>query len=96
MARRWFPFWLFMLTLVWGQASAYAHTLSHLNDSDSDKHAHVCELCVAQANLGSTAPSAPPVLHLPTATYDWFVADVCPELTPSLAAPRARAPPIAL
>jgi hypothetical protein len=96
MSRRWFPLWLFVLTLLWGQASAYVHTLSHLKDSDSDKHAHVCELCVAQANLGSAAPSVPPVLYLPTATYNWFVTDARPALTPRLASPRARAPPAAL
>jgi hypothetical protein len=96
MVRRWFPFWLFMLTLLWGQASAYAHTLSHLKDRDTGKHAHVCELCIAQANLGSAAPSTPPVLYLPTATYDWFVADAFPTPGLRLAAPRARAPPVLL
>ncbi len=93
MTRRWFPLWLFLLTLLWGQASAYAHSLSHLKESDSAKHAHVCELCVAQANLGSAAPSATFALHLPTATYDWFVADDCPDPFLRLTAPRARAPP---
>jgi hypothetical protein len=96
MSRRWFPLWLLMLTLLWGQASAYAHSLSHLKDRDTAKHAHVCELCVAQANLGSAAPSAPPVLHLPTATYDWFVAGVCPAPAPRPSAPRARDPPASL
>jgi hypothetical protein len=96
MTRRWFPLWLFVMSLLWGQASAYAHTLSHLKESGSAKHAHVCELCVAQANLGNAAPSAPPALHLATATYDWFVTDVCPHPSPRLAAPRARAPPASL
>jgi len=96
MLRRWFPLWLFMLTLLWGQANAYAHTLGHLKDSESDKSAHVCELCVAQADLGSAAPSATPALHLPTATYDWFVTDACPALAPRLSTPRARDPPATL
>ncbi|MBI1283154.1 MAG: hypothetical protein GC183_02305 [Thiobacillus sp.] len=96
MSRRLFPPWLFVLALLWGQASAYAHALGHLKDSASSKHAHVCELCVAQTNLGSAAPSATHTLHLSSATYDWFVAVVCPEPSPRLSAPRARAPPASL
>lgn len=96
MSRRWFPLWLFVLTLLWGQASAYAHALGHLKDSDSAKHAHVCELCVAQANLGSAAPSATPALHLSSATYHWSVTVVCPERAPRLPTQRARAPPASL
>lgn len=85
--------WLFALTLLWGQAAAYAHAASHLTDYDSDLPAHVCELCVAQASLGCAAASAPPALHLPVAACDWFIADPGTPAVPRLAAPRARAPP---
>jgi hypothetical protein len=90
--RRFFP-WLFVLALLWGQAAAYAHTLSHLVDSDPGLPAHVCELCVAQANLGCAATSTPPTLHLPAATYDWFIAVFQPAPATRLPTPRARAPP---
>lgn len=96
MSHRWFPLWLLVLTLLWGQASAYAHTLGHLKDSDSAKHAHVCELCVAQADLGSAAPSATSALHLPAVTYDWLIVDACSAAASRLSAPRARAPPASL
>jgi hypothetical protein len=93
MLRRRFSPWLFVLALLWGQASAYAHTVSHLTDSDPELPAHVCDLCVAQASLGCAATSTPPALHLPVATYDWFVADVHSTPAPRLPDPRARAPP---
>jgi len=93
MSRRGFSSWLFVLTLLWGQAAAYAHTLSHLTDRDSGLPTHVCELCVAQADLGCAAASTQPALHLPIATYDWFIADVHSSPAPRLPVPRARAPP---
>lgn len=96
MSRRRFPLWLLVLTLLWGQASAIAHTLGHLKGSDADKHAHVCELCVAQANLGSALPSANPALHLTAAIDVWLIEVACPALVPRLSAPRARAPPASL
>jgi len=93
--RRLLP-WLFALTLLFGQAAAYAHTLSHLKDRDSGLPAHPCEQCMAQADLGCAAASNPPMLHAPAATFDWFVAAGYPAPTPRLATPRARAPPISL
>ena len=90
--RRLLP-WLIVLTLLWGQAAAYAHTLSHLTDSDPGLPAHACELCLAQASLGCAAAATPPVLHLPVAAFDWFVADAHSTPTPRLPTPRARAPP---
>lgn len=89
--RRLLP-WLFALTLLWGQAVSYAHTVGHLTDNES-LPAHVCELCVAQASLGCAAASTPPALHVPIAAYDWFVAGADTPAVPRLAAPRARAPP---
>jgi hypothetical protein len=93
--RRLLP-WLFALTLLFGQAVAYAHTLSHLKDSNSGLPAHPCEQCMAQADLGSAAASNPPMLQLPAATYDWFIAAVHSAPAPRLPIPRARAPPALL
>jgi hypothetical protein len=93
--RRLLP-WLFALTLLLGQAVAYAHTLSHLGDRDSGLPAHTCELCVAQADLGGAAVSNPPMLHLPAATFDWFTAAIHSAPAPRLPVPRARAPPASL
>ena len=89
--RRLLP-WLFALTLLWGQAAAYAHAVGHLTDNEN-LPAHVCELCVAQASLGCAAASTPPALHLPMAAYDWFVAGADAPAVSRLAVPRARAPP---
>jgi hypothetical protein len=91
--RRLLP-WLFALTLLFGQAAAYAHTLSHLKDSHSGLPAHPCEQCMAQAGLEGAAASTPPMLHLPAATFGWFIAAGHPAPASRLAAPRARAPPV--
>jgi hypothetical protein len=86
--------WLFVLALLWGQTAAYAHTLSHLKDHDSGVPAHACELCMAQADLGSAATPTPPALPLSAATFDWFLATSFPAPAFRLVAPRARAPPV--
>ncbi|MBS1146313.1 MAG: hypothetical protein H6R08_489 [Proteobacteria bacterium] len=88
--------WLFVLTLLWGQAAAYAHTLSHLAEREPAVPAHVCELCVAQASLGCAAAATPPALHVPIAGYDWFTAGVHPPAVFRLIAHRARAPPASI
>ncbi len=54
--------WLFALTLLLGQATAFAHALTHLKSHDSAEPHKVCEVCVAQAQLGSAA--APSLLSL--------------------------------
>ena len=84
--------WLFALTLLWGQATSYAHAVGHLTDNEG-LPAHACELCVAQAGLGCAAVSAPPTLYVPIAAFDWFVAGADTPAVPRLSAPRARAPP---
>ena len=63
LSRRLLP-WLFALTLLFGQAAAFAHALSHLDAHEAlpDK---VCKVCVAHAQLGSVAPSAGLVLAIP-------------------------------
>jgi hypothetical protein len=93
--RRLLP-WLFALTLLFGQAAAYAHALGHLKDRDPGSPAHPCEQCMAQADLGCAAASTPPMLHLPAATFGWFIAAGHLATIPRLAAPRARAPPVFL
>ncbi|MGA9165043.1 MAG: hypothetical protein WBZ31_11370 [Thiobacillus sp.] len=95
LSRRMLP-WLFALTLLFGQAAAYAHTLGHLKDRNPGSPAHPCEQCMAQADLEGAAASTPPLLHLPAATFAWFVAAIHPALAPRLPVPRARAPPVSL
>ncbi len=93
--RRLFP-WLFVLTLLFGQATAFAHALGHLDAHDSALPDKVCEVCVAQASLGSAAPAT--VFSLPV------VSGICldvsaPALPPAAVSPRfaqARAPPAAI
>ncbi|HEX5673749.1 MAG TPA: hypothetical protein VFX83_00140 [Azonexus sp.] len=55
LSRRLLP-WLFALTLLFAQAAAFAHTLSHLDAHDSALPDQTCEVCLAQASLGSAAP----------------------------------------
>jgi len=59
MSRRHLISWLFTLSLLLGQASAFAHAIGHLHKSEGAVPDRVCEVCVAQANLGSAAPPAP-------------------------------------
>ena len=96
MLRRWFTPWLFALTLLFGQMGALAHATSHLAKSDPGLPDHVCELCLAQANLGSAAASAPLLISLIDAAFDWIrpVVARLPVTRPPVA--RARAPPAAV
>jgi len=64
LSRRLLP-WLFALTLLLGQAAAFAHALSHLHTHNKALPDKVCEVCVAQAQLGSAAPPAGIVLAIP-------------------------------
>lgn len=93
MLRRWLTPWLFALALLIGQMGTLAHAASHLTKHDPGLPDHVCELCLAQANLGSAAASTPLLVVIPDATYHWYlpVADSVPETLPPVA--RARAPP---
>ena len=96
MSKRHLLSWLFALTLIFGQAAAFAHTLSHLDDHDAGKSEPVCEVCVAQGNLGSAAPAmgfSLPVaevccIDLPVGTQS--PAGICPTFS------RARAPPASI
>ena len=92
LSRRLLP-WLFALTLLFGQAAAFAHALSHLDTHDKALPDNVCEVCVAQAQLGSVAPSAGLVLAIPAGDRIALsgAAPLRVDLTPRPAC--ARAPP---
>lgn len=93
MLRRQLTSWLFALVLILGQATAFAHTLTHLDTHDTGVPDKVCEVCVAQAHLGSAAPASPLVLALPAGKpVETPVASAClPGASPLAAC--ARAPP---
>ena len=82
--RRLLP-WLFALTLLFGQAAAFAHALSHLHVNDGALPDKVCEVCVAQAQLGTAVP--PSLVSLATPAADRILA-------PALAAAHAERAPL--
>jgi hypothetical protein len=84
---------LFALVLLCAQAVAFAHTLSHLHAQDKGLPDKVCELCIAQAQLGGAAPAAELVLDTPSGTgiIPTHVARLRVDLQPLRAC--ARAPP---
>ena len=85
--------WLFALTLLFGQAAAFAHALTHLRVHDTGLPDKVCETCLAQAQLGTALP--PSLVVLPTLPsgliYAPGVEFICADLAPRPAC--ARAPP---
>ena len=92
LSRRLLP-WLFALALLLGQATAFAHTLSHLGAHDDAPPDPVCEVCVAQAHLGSAAPGKP---FIPAAEAAAFVLPATAAISPGRLILRhapARAPP---
>jgi hypothetical protein len=90
--RRLLP-WLFALALLFGQAAAFAHALTHLRAHESGLPDKACEVCVAQAQLGAAAP--PGLVALALADGIRIVASGatprCADLAPRTAC--ARAPP---
>ena len=96
MSRRWLTSWLFALTLLLGQMGALAHATSHLSKADPGLPGHVCEMCLAQAHLGSAAASTPLLIPVTDATFSWIrpVVSRIPVTRPPVA--RARAPPAAV
>jgi hypothetical protein len=82
--RRLLP-WLFALTLLFGQAAAFAHALSHLHVHDSALPDKVCEVCVAQAQLGTAVPPSLVSLAIPAADR---------ILAPALSAAHAELAPL--
>lgn len=92
LTRRLLP-WLFALTLLFGQATAFAHALTHLRPHDPAVPDKVCEVCVAHAQLGAAAPPSLIALAIPAATCIMATgaAPLCADLAPRPAC--ARAPP---
>lgn len=85
--------WLFALALLVGQATAFAHTLSHLGAHDDAPPDPVCEVCVAQASLGSAASGKS---FIPATEAAAFVLPSTAAIPPGRLIPRhapARAPP---
>jgi hypothetical protein len=85
--------WLFVLTLLFGQATAFAHALTHLRVHDSATPDKVCEVCVAQAQLGSATPPSQFTLIIPAnvCMRAPAISSVWVDLAPRPAC--ARAPP---
>ena len=85
--------WLFALTLLFGQAAAFAHALTHLRVHDTGLPDKVCETCLAQAQLGAALPPSPLVLATPPGDFSFAPGAefACAELAPRPAC--ARAPP---
>ena len=85
--------WLFVLALLFGQAAAFAHALTHLRPHDSALPDKVCAVCIAQAQLGTAAPPSLITLTTPSCTCALasHVASLCVDLAPRPAC--ARAPP---
>lgn len=88
--------WLLALSLLLGQATAFAHALGHLDPRDAALPDHPCELCLAQAGLGGTLPVQ--AFHLPVAPP---AGDALPPATvvatrQARRCAHARAPPTAV
>ena len=88
--------WLFVLTLLFGQAAAFAHALGHLDAHDSALPDKVCEVCVAQASLGSAAPATVFSLPIETARHTELPTAALPLVTACFNHAQARAPPAAI
>jgi len=88
--------WLFALTLLFGQAAAFAHALGHLDAHDSALPDKVCEVCVAQASLGSAAPATVFSLPIEPARHTGLAAVAHPPAPVSTHHAQARAPPDAI
>ncbi|NDP46780.1 MAG: hypothetical protein GZ085_00035 [Sulfuriferula multivorans] len=95
LSRRLLP-WLFALALMLGQAAAFAHALTHLHTDDSTLHDKVCEVCVAQAQLGGGVPPSVHILAIPSGdpVVSRYTARLRVDLAPLPAC--ARAPPTPL
>ena len=93
--RRLLP-WLFVLTLLFGQATAFAHAVSHLDTHDGALPDKVCEVCVAQASLGSAVPATAFSLPAEPTRHSGLPAAALPLVTACFNHAQARAPPAAI
>lgn len=85
--------WLFALSLLVGQAAAFAHSLTHAHDPALPDH--VCEVCVAQAQLGGAAPATVFTPAVATVRYEIPALGAPPALGACHRSALARAPPAA-
>lgn len=92
LSRRLFP-WLFVLTLLFGQATAFAHALGHLDAHDAALHDPVCEVCIAQAHLGGAAPQKGFSLPYVPASHIAVTDAEQPPANVTVPSAQARAPP---
>jgi hypothetical protein len=92
LSRHLFP-WLFALTLLFGQATAFAHALSHVDAHDAALHDPVCEVCIAQAHLGGAAPQKGFSLPYVPAAHVSVSAAAQPRVSVTVQSAQARAPP---
>lgn len=92
-ARRLLLPWLVALTLLFGQAAAFAHSLSHLGTHDPALPDQTCEACIAQASLGSAPPQPPLVLPILPADPVAARVAVLPPVSVVVQSAQARAPP---
>jgi len=88
--------WLFVLALLFGQAAAFAHALGHLDPHESALPDKVCEVCVAQASLGSAAPATAFSLPIESARPIELPAGMLPPAAAPTRHAQARAPPDAI
>jgi len=88
--------WLIILTLLFGQAAAFAHVLSHLDPHESGLPDKVCEVCVGQASLGSAAPATVFSLPVEPGRYTGLPTVAQPPTSVPLHHAQARAPPHAI
>lgn len=93
--RRLLP-WLFALTLLFGQAAAFAHALGHLDPHESGLPDKVCEVCVAQASLGSAAAATVFSLPIEPTRHIGLPPGMLPPAAVSTLHAQARAPPDAI
>lgn len=85
--------WIVVLTLLFGQAAAFAHALSHVHAHDAALPDKVCEICVAQAQLGSALPPGPVNLAVPVAKRTLVPVPAAQYAGVASLAACARAPP---
>ena len=86
--------WLFALALLFGQAAAFAHALTHLHRHQDGVPDKVCEVCVAQAQLGAAAPPAPLAVAFVPSVHPVAAPPAIVRPDPARIAARARAPPV--
>lgn len=95
LTRRLLP-WLFALALLFGQAAAFAHTLTHLDDHDAGQSEPQCEVCVAQGNLGSAVSAKGFSLPAEPGCHTSRSDGTRPAVAIFLSFAQARAPPFSL